>query len=247
MIFSLYLGYRFVQGEEKKLGKVRTASEMQVQRLATLTAGIGLFAFFTNGESKLTDLPLWFVPLFVLMKAESRVRRGLVAYCTAVSLAGLTLGYTRHRVKGIGPDMFWEANGVELLASPPIFFKNFKAGPRFRQAIEEISTHLKTANLTGREVPVFFGPRIEFGYAAFGLPSPRGFPIFWWWGGVSYPIRDEGIVVERFKNYAPLLCFFYADDPKGYENFPPKIRDFLRERYTLVRGKVIDVYVLKSS
>jgi hypothetical protein len=58
---------------------------------------------------------------------------------------------------------------------------------------------------------IFFGPRIEFGYTLTNTSSPTGLPL-WWHPGTSYSLKDEGNVINEFKNKNFDIIVFLKDD-----------------------------------
>jgi hypothetical protein len=202
----------------------------------------GFLAFFVNGETKLTDFPLYFIGIVALWTqltappARSFARQ--VAW--SLSIAGFFLltaqwsfswAQSRWRVRAIGNGAFWEGGELRSTIKSP-FFRGFWHSESFEALNQEISETLQELSVTDRASPepsVFFGPRIEFGYAAYGLPSPKGFPIFWWYEpSVSMPTAEVDPAVERFKKYQFKLCIFLAGDP-GY--VPPAILEYLKANY----------------
>jgi hypothetical protein len=112
---------------------------------------------------------------------------------------GLGEGFARHRVKGIGPYAFFE---YELLPRPipDGFFANTLIGPRLERVDQEVSQELQTtARRRGKalgELVVFFGPRMQWAYAAHSVQSPTRLPV-WWHPGVSYDTNDEPAYAQR--------------------------------------------------
>lgn len=250
MIYGFLAWLVVAIGTRVRLKGPLNGQEIRALFLAGITTVVGLFAFYTNGESKLTDFPVWFLGILVgvavILKWDFRnvgsfFRRSLATYCLVLLGVGMYLGYERQRVKLVGKAYFEKTDVARVDSSKP-YFAGFHAGKMFRTTLKEIETNLKKVDLSG-EFPVFFGPRVEFAYAAFGLPSPKGFPIFWWNDGVSFPVGDERLIIERFKKQAPRICFFFEDD---YIYIPSEIQNFLKSNYTYHLESVMGVYVLKS-
>lgn len=172
-------------------------------------AGIigGSYGFLTNGELKLVDL----VPILVgslLVAAELRNSpefknedklelapywlRYASALCIILTFSGVAQGVTRWRVMKIGPEAFFQ----DKLATETFregFFKGLHTGDIFLEANRQIADVLdKNPNST-----VAFGPRMQWGYAAFNKPSPRNQPI-WWHPGVSFALANEPMYADRF-------------------------------------------------
>jgi hypothetical protein len=94
-------------------------------------------------------------------------------------LAGLAIGATRARVFAIGPLLFAELKPLQPIEQPRLL-NGMLAGPALRETLDDITQALKDHGVTNpTDKKVFFGPRIDFCYAAFHLPFPAGLPICW--------------------------------------------------------------------
>src|SRR6185436_6796847 len=94
----------------------------------------------------------------------------------------LTLGAMRHRIEKTGFGAFFEWT---LAGEPPNnrFFHSLRTGPRFNAVIDQVGEVLREHP----DAAVFFGPRLESMYAAFGRPSPKGLPPVLWHRGTFHP------------------------------------------------------------
>lgn len=176
---------------------------------------IGLIAFFTNGEHKIVDMPILFMALVISARAPSgsRVASGpgpsrlLLLVGLLLMISGVVLGYQRFRVYSVGPGLFYEDPPEFVVGSENRFFSTMKTGRTFLFTLKEIREVLDRFRAQRqREPKVFFGTRMEFGYAAFGIPPPRRQPIFWWNNGVSYPERHYGEIVGQFREEQFDVC-----------------------------------------
>jgi len=197
----------------------RLASVGRTGGLALVAFIAGLYGFLTNGELKLVDLPLLLLASTVFVSYQPP-SEGLVArpalvlrygwgryvkLLTVVLVAiGLTQGITRDRVKAIGPGAFFESQLVpEPIHNP--FFRGLRTGRIFQSVLAQVG------QTVGRYpgAHVYFGPRMQWGYAAFGLPSPVGQPI-WWHPGVSLASSDVGFYLDRWSAAEfDVLVFWY--------------------------------------
>jgi hypothetical protein len=110
-------------------------------------------------------------PLLILTDPMQRLVIGL---CLILGIGAAGLAIARDRVRSIGYGRFFEYQ----LDSAPVqsgFFKGVYTGPVFRNVLAQAEDVLKQR--TG--ATVFFGPRMQWAYAAFKLPSPPGQPIIW--------------------------------------------------------------------
>ncbi len=145
--------------------------------LFLFAALVSAFGMFSNGELKDVEWSVWIavdaVLLFGTRAAAVRSRRFYLAFFAAIVFSDLYMGAVRYRVFSTGPHMYFEWNDSNQSPGVP-FFRNLKASTRFNNVVDQVGETLKT-----NPQPVFFGPRMEFAYAAFGLPSPRHIPLFW--------------------------------------------------------------------
>ena len=83
------------------------------------------------------------------------------------------------------------------------FFKNFRVSQTAKTTIFEIQQVLQDnyGSLENwREIPVYFGARIEFAYATFEILSPRNLPV-WWHPNNSYPLVREPEYAQSFLDH----------------------------------------------
>jgi hypothetical protein len=90
---------------------------------------------------------------------------------------------------------------------------------------------------------VFFGPRMEFSYAAFRREPPRGLPI-WWHPGSSFAISDMVGVLHALENGDFDLLIFLKDD---HTRMPLAALEHKLISYDRVPGfSDLDVYVRRE-
>ena len=151
----------------------------------------------------------------------------------ALAFSDLDIGVSRYRVFQIGPHRFFEWQ--EPLPNPGTpFFSGMQASPYLRDTMTSIARVLQKDHGT-----VFFGPRLEFAYAAFGLPAPKDLPI-WWDPGTAFAREDQPALIEvwRQKHFKTIL--FLANDPTYY---PPPLVKLINATYTReIRLDVISVF-----
>jgi hypothetical protein len=137
-------------------------------------------------------------------------------------LTDLNFGVARYRVFTVGAHRFFEWQ--EPLPNPGTsFFPGMRTGPHLRDAMSDIARILQEAPGT-----VFFGPRLEFAYAVFGMPSPKDLPI-WWDPGTAFAHEDEPALIEvwRQKHFKTLI--FLGDD---FTYYPYLITRVIDSNYT---------------
>ena len=214
-----------------------TSHDLAFRALTYLGACAAFWAMFTNAELKLVDIPMLAVAGVLLDSGETRgpdlgrrnsrwlMHLNRAALCW-VALQALYVGFVRYRVQCIGYGSFYEP---ELAAAAPgvPFFASMHTGQRFPRVIAEIKTVLAQPG-TGT---VFFGPRMEWGYAAFNLPSPEHLPV-WWHRGSSYAVADEAEIFNRWRQHKFDKLIFLKGDlaSTGFYDFRPLVKsDYVRD------------------
>src|ERR1017187_6857634 len=101
------------------------------------------------------------------------LRRVAIAILCASIAGDLYYGAARIFVYGGGPHFFfeWQGNRHRIDSG---FLKNMRVGAPMIEVEHEGKQALDT-----NPGPYFLGPRIDFNYAAFGLASPKRYPVTW--------------------------------------------------------------------
>jgi hypothetical protein len=209
--------------------------------VAALTS---LVLFNMNSELKTSDLTLLVVALAVAAFRPWSRRRldGIGRAATVIVIAFfLTLstywGVTRMRVRSIGERTFFENVPTQTIRTG--FFAGLHTGPRLIAVLGQIENALDRYPSN----KVFFGPRMEFSYAAFRRAPPRGLPV-WWDPGASFPASDWLAVSRAFENGDFDLLIFLKDD---YIRIPPLALHRKLSFYDRVPGfSELDVYVKRK-
>jgi hypothetical protein len=188
--------------------------------LGLAAAVAGLCGFLINGESKLVDAPLLFLSVWWLeprkladVPAEelgATARRAAWTYVPFVAgvliVCGVASGLVRQRVRGIGFGTYFQYE-LDPGASRLPFFSGVAVSRRLLDVEQEIRRLLD--ELQPRNP--FFGPRLQWAYAAYGLRSPLREPV-WWHAGVSYGRPDERALMARWTVNAHDAIVFLRDD-----------------------------------
>ena len=213
------------------------------------------YAFYTNGEPKLTDLPILLAPvaLATLVNFDNSrevITRSIQASCVALFglsciliALGVEAGASRIRVELIGSGLFFEPPETIQKLNANSFFRDLYAGPRLRRVLEEIQEATEKENRENDPAPrIFFGPRINFGYAAFGISPPKGLPVFWH-PGVSYSLKKEPEIVNSFHEDKFDLCVFLKDD---FTYMPQGVMQILSMEFEKVQGRELTLFRRKA-
>jgi hypothetical protein len=139
---------------------------------------------------------------------------------------GIAYGLCRTRNRGVGYQTFFEWETIRQPIEIP-FFRHLTAGPILHRVVAEASEAVKLRS--GRTV--FFGPRMEFLYAALRIESPRGLPL-WWHPGTSYPLDQRTEIFSRWNaSQFQTLVFLNRD----FTRIPPVILRLVARDYLLVK------------
>jgi hypothetical protein len=164
------------------------------------------------------------------------LNRYLAWVCVVLTASGIAQGACREHVKTAGYPLFFEYDGDKYVedegyydgwgyhplpqqpgAEHQGFFKGVHCGRIFHELLQEEETVLRQAPPSSA---IWFGPRLQWGYAAFNKPSPRNQPV-WWEPGLSFPAVEEGVYFDRFlaSRFNVLILFkndlsHYSEDEK---------------------------------
>ncbi len=197
--------------------------------IAALSSIAILTAFesaLTNSEIKTSDLSAVLAVTAVLClrpwtaDVPSFFRRRAFAVMLSVFLVMSGFFAATHlRINAIGPGMYYEPLPTRTIRSG--FFSGLQAGPRLQRVLAQ--TDEVMSSIAPRTV--FFGPRLEFGYAIYNQKPPAGMPLLW----------DPGNLFSR-ERLPGLLRAFQQDDAD--------LLLFLKNDYT--RMETVSAYILKS-
>jgi hypothetical protein len=215
-------------------GGISGGAQKWVYAAAAVTAGALLYSGYVP---RWTDLAV--VAVAVAAKVVGREpwsalrftgdpRRAAAAFGVWLCLfslgQGLVNGWNRYRVFYVCPDEFWQR---EVSGEPPA--TAFLAGVRGSPRLVRVMRDLDAAVQKHPDGEIFFGPCIEFAYAAFGRTPPTGFPV-WWHPGTSYFPADAARAVNAFRT-RQFDTLIFLD--KKFHQMPPEIEHRLREWYDI--------------
>ena len=151
-----------------------------------------------------------FLPVFVEPAALRAA--GAVAAVLCMSAAGWT-GARRMRVEGIGPGAFYQdPDAFPLTRIRGGFFDGLRASPNLLATLQAMD---QVKALAQGKDQIWFGPRLQFGYAYLGIPSPTGFPM-WWHPGTSHGFDIQGEIVRRWRSERFPLALYLPNDFTWY-------------------------------
>jgi hypothetical protein len=119
---------------------------------------------------------------------------------------GLAQGFARDRVYSAGPMQFFEYDGSKHTLSDG-FFKGVRCGDIFVEVLNEVGEVLRREPSS----PVWFGPRMQWGYAAFAKPSPLHEPVIWEPLTMFDKTREKFYFDQFLQSRRPLIILFKND------------------------------------
>ena len=164
----------------------------------------------------------------------------LLVLLAAGATAASYVAERRLRVRGNGVELFYSENPPVAVGRP--FFRDFAVSPGLKAVVERIEAVLHDYESQGYDTShVFFGVRLEFAYAAFGIPSPTQTPV-WWDPEAAYPPADEPAIVERFVAHRFPMCVLYGKEPQ-FTFLPKGVVDELTSQYRRVSYPEITLFL----
>ena len=179
--------------------------------LAAMALLSSLFGFYSNGELKLMDLSVGLLASCMLMgtipKNGKLLRISwnwaayLVLVCSTFTIASLGQAAIRYRVRNIGLGAYFEFQTDD----EPIqndFFRGVTGSYNLNLSVKLINRLISVED----SKTIFFGPRLQWAYAAYHIQSPKGMPI-WWHPGVAFSAKDEDFYGDRWiaNRYDPFV------------------------------------------
>jgi hypothetical protein len=204
--------------------------------LALLGLIAGLYGFITNGEIKTVDVPLVFLCSVLglcipLRRRDADPQIAILAdfwwngyfsafACVLIGIASAQ-AIMRHRVALIGP--FFELRLSDRAPLPP-FFKGLHTGDIFSEICSEVDAVLSRFGRSS----VYFGPRMQWAYAAYGLTPPLNQPS-WWHPGVSFPKGMESAYIKGWASRKFDTVVLFKND---LTYMSPEFLEILNKDYT---------------
>jgi len=201
----------------------------------------------------ITQSILWKACLMIVFTAilfsllDSRKWSFVLAFMILIiSIAAICVGQGRLRVKYIGP--FYTDSSLIKIQNIP-FFDNYDVSPQLGAVVGDIKLTLAQYNKKDLlQQKIFFGPRIQFAYAAFHINSPTKLPV-WFHPGVSYSLQDSQKVIDSFVEHKFDLCIFarYGEGSVDFTYLPGEIINALNRNYKRIDMTGVVVYKLNSN
>ena len=212
---------------------VRTRGARFHFALVLLSALAMFAAWVTDHEFKMSATPPFIAASAIaLLSPEATVSPRSIRALLATSLAILSVyagkvSIRRERVFAVGAHRFFD-EGPLVAVETPAFFRGVLAAPVMPEVLGEIDAVLRAHGLGGRaDARVFFGPRLEFGYPAWGINPVRGRPLLWNFFPDGAPRTQDAL--RDFAASPPELCILLGGKDDDMESWPPSLRSYLAE------------------
>ena len=207
---------------------------------------LSLVGLMTNNDHRSVECAIGLSGLgaFLIKNKDGIIYKMITAIiCISFSFHCLRLALQRTRIEAIGPNLFYEKETLQKVPDEG-FFQGLEAGPIFFQVynqIQGLNEVIKNLNVGDGEI--FFGPRIDWGYALLGVCPPNGLPLWW----ESYQSNhDERIqsAMKMFTEQKVKVCVFLPGD---FTFMPQHIIELIQNNYNLVPADKIRVFVAKKA
>jgi len=190
----------------------RQPAHWPILAVCAIAALTSLEMLCTNAEIKTNDLSAVLVASAILclrpwqLEEATAPSKAVLAGLLSVFLVMAGFFSVSHlRILGIGEYKFYEPLPTRTIQSG--FFTGLDAGPRLQRVLAQSAEAL--ARYPSQ--PVFFGPRMEFGYAVFHQPPLRGMPLLWDPGNL-FSIERLPALMLTFQQRDPAVLIFLKDD-----------------------------------
>jgi hypothetical protein len=132
------------------------------------------------------------------------------------------LGIERYRIEKIGFGAYFEWE-VDEGSSDSDFFKHHRSGSRFH----ELLSSMRVLTSEHPDKSFFFGPRLQFGYAAARIPPPKSLPHFWH-PDTFHSRKDEPSIIRSFEKHGFDFLVFAKHD---YTYLPSSFLEIIDREY----------------
>ncbi len=210
-----------------------------------------LVLILAQAVTRFLDVPLSLAKaqwLAILSQIKLSAIWGLIVLL--VGGVALYAGASRWRVMNI--DDFYSRTDITLGNLKGLeFFEDFYISPKavgvVRESLSYLVLRYGPMSAWTPDLPVYFGPRIEFMYAALGIQSPKDLPI-WWHPGISFPRELVDKAADSFRQQHFKTCIFYRNPecPNGeFTRIPPQIIKELAMNYDFYQRDNVVIFERK--
>lgn len=211
---------------------------------------IGVWGMMTNNEFNMTDAAAILFGIIIIAygfstsqtsKVSILVATLIAVSCLLLSAEGLQYATQRLRVKGVGVGAFYQDAPLTQINNP-IFFNGMKVGPRMVRVLQEMQSTLQDHGYYHQlNAPVFFGPRVDFGYAAYGIAPYPGLPT-WWEFFNKEGTEPTDLMISRFEQANFQMCVFLYRD---FTYMPKSLIEYLYQTYNVTETDELTIFIRK--
>ena len=241
--------------------------------VAAVSSLTGYSAKLENFACLIILIPLVFRPdvPWSGLKACLATLSGVIV-CYFVFFA-LSLGESRLYFRTFGRDSFPFHQQIAIFdESEPPLFRGMRSSLPLAAILLDIRAALQEHHVTpDSHLKIFFGPSIDYAYAAYNLPVYPGLPLWWekipsthrgdrypidrvypaFWSNPAYWIKDGDPLDPRVQHFLDAkfdLCIFQRDFPSRpvMTFMPGDLRAYIYENYTRTDYRAIVVFARKQ-
>jgi hypothetical protein len=221
--------------------------EMAWLPLLAIGPTAAVIAMATNNSYRMGELPPALISLaclYVIFRDSrwTRLRRlaarGLLLSVVAMAGNSIRLSVTRFSQSEHLEGNFYDPRGLVSISAWP-YFDGLMAGPKLAAVLLEMQGVLRDQGYLGKpNAKVYIGPRIDFGYAVFGIRPVPGLPL-WWESYSNADLPKTQVMVERFKQAGYERIILLQGD---HTFFPATLVDYIRSSYQGSEIGLLTVY-----
>ena len=152
---------------------------------------------------------------------------GLLFSVIGITGNAIRLSVTRYTQAENLEGNFYDARSLTSISAWR-YFDGLMAGPKLAAVLRDMQAILVSQGYLGRpNAKVYIGPRIDFGYAVFGIQPVRGLPL-WWESYSNDSLAKTQRMVRRFQE-AGFERIILLEDDQTY--FPDTLSKYIRTAY----------------
>lgn len=201
---------------------------------------VSRYGMLTDGELKSVEWGIVIAAggalLFVISVEENWLRVTYAATLFTLTIISVMIGATRVRVARIGANTFY-VYGDKQFQPHSGLFDGLKASKHMGVVVDEVGNAAAI-----NKGPIFLGPRLEFCYAAFRIPSPEGLPLYWQ-PGTSFARKDQDKYIQVWEEHRFQTLVFLQDE---YIFYSPIFKQYIRDNYYPEQGTATTVWHRKA-
>jgi hypothetical protein len=168
---------------------------------------------------------------------------GLICSVAGIAANAVRVSVTRYTQAENFEGNFYDAERLTSISAWH-YFEGLMAGPKLEAVLRDMEGMLKTQGYLGNaNAKVYIGPRIDFGYAVFGIQPVRGLPL-WWESYSNDSLPRTQRMVQRFKD-AGFERIILLEDDQTY--FPDTLSKYLHTAYQTSTVGRLTVYRKRDS